>query len=134
MAIKRMTKGDMPQSLGTYNPVGHVLVALPDDAVAQEARQALLDIGFKNEDVLHYSAEEELAQMDAMLPRASEAAGFGYEVTLMRRYQSLATEGCGWLVVYAPDAAQTERVAEVARRFDARSVVKYHRLAVEDLL
>lgn len=134
MAIKRMTKGDMPRSLGTYNPVGHVLVALPNDALAQEARQALRDTGFDEEDVLHYSAAEERAQMDGMLAHTSELAGFGYEVTLMRRYQTLAREGCGWLLVYAPDAPHAERVTEVARRFGARSAVKYHWLAVEDLL
>ncbi len=134
MANKRMTKGDMPQSLGTYNPVGHVLVALPNDTLAQEARQALRDIGFDDEDVLHYSADEEREQMDGMLAHTSELAGFGYEVTLMRRYQALAREGCGWLLVYAPDAPHAERVTEVARRFGARSAVKYHWLAVEDLL
>ena len=134
MAIKRMTKGDMPQSLGTYNPVGHVLVALPSDTVAQEARQALRDIGFDDDDLLHYTADEENAQMEYMLSHASQLSGFGYEVTLMRRYQALAREGCGWLLVYAPDAPHAERVAEVARRFGARSAVKYHWLAVEDLL
>ena len=134
MAIKRMTKGDMPHSLGTYNPVGHVLVALPSDALAQEARQALRDIGFDDEDVLHYTADEENAQMEYMLSHASQLSGFGYEVTLMRRYQTLARAGCGWLLVYAPDAPQAESVAVVARRFGARSAVKYHWLAVEDLI
>ncbi|MBC7993566.1 MAG: hypothetical protein H7Z15_10030 [Rhizobacter sp.] len=134
MAIKRMTKGDMPRSLGTYNPVGHVLVALPNDALAQEARQALRDIGFDEEDLLLYTADEENAQMEHMLAHASQLSGFGYEVTLMRRYQALAREGCGWLLVYAPDAPHAERVTEVARRFGARSAVKYHWLAVEDLL
>jgi hypothetical protein len=134
MAIKRMTKGDRPHSLGTYNPVGHVLVALPSEAMAQEARQALREIGFDDEDLLLYSAEEEREQMDAMLSHASELAGFGYEVTLMRRYRELAREGCGWLLVYAPDAPHAERVAEVAQRFGARCAVKYHWLVVEDLL
>ena len=134
MAIKRMTKGDLPQSLGTYNPVGHVLVALPSDSLAQEARQALRDIGFDDEDVLLYSADEEREQMERMFSHASDFAGYGYEVTLMRRYQTLAREGCGWLLVYAPDAPHAERVAEVARRFGARCAVKYHWLVVEDLL
>ena len=134
MAIKRMTKGDLPQSLGSYNPVGHVLVALPSEALASEARQALSDIGFDDEDLLHYSADEEREQMERMLSHTSQLSGFGYEVTLMRRYQTLAREGCGWLLVYAPDAPHAERVAEVARRFGARCAVKYHRLAVEDLL
>jgi hypothetical protein len=134
MAIKRMTKADRPQSLGTYNPVGHVLLAFPNDTVAQEARQALRDAGFDEDDLLFFSAEEEREQMDHMLPRASHLAGFGYEVTLMRRYQTLACEGCGWLLVYAPDGPHTERALEVSRRYGARSAVKYHWLVVEDLL
>jgi len=134
MAIKRMTKGELPQSLGTYKPVGHVLLAFPSDELTAEAHSALRAIGFDDEDLLHYSADEESAQMDYMLSHASSLSGFGYEVTLMRRYQTLAKEGCGWLLVYAPDAPHTERVAEVAARFGARSAVKYHWLAVEDLL
>ncbi len=134
MAIKRMTRGEVPHSLGNYNPVGHVLVALPSDSVAAEARRALRDIGFDDEDLLLYSAEEEREQMERMLAHSSQLSGFGYEVTLMRRYQSLAKQGCGWLLVYAPDAAHAERTTEVARRFGARSAVKYHWLAVEDLI
>ncbi|MGY4827399.1 hypothetical protein ACVNIS_02330 [Sphaerotilaceae bacterium SBD11-9] len=134
MAIKRMTKGDRPQSLGSYNPVGHVLVALPSEALAQEAHQALREIGFDDDDLLLYTADEERAQMGDMLSHASQLSGFGYEVTLMRRYQTLASEGCGWLLVYAPDAPHTERVTELARRFGARSAVKYHWLVVEDLI
>lgn len=134
MAIRRMTKADRPQSLGTYNPVGHVLVALPSDEQAKQARGALLEAGFDEDDVLLYSAEEERAQMDQMLARASHLAGFGYEVTLMRRYQQLACEGCGWLLIYAPDAPHAERAMQVVRRHGARSAVKYHWLVVEDLL
>jgi hypothetical protein len=134
MAIKRMTKADRPQSLGTYNPVGHVLLAFRDDATAQQAQLDLREAGFDEEDVLFYSADEEREQMDAMLPRASQLAGFGYEVTLMRRYQQLACEGCGWLLVYAPDGPHTERAMDIARRHGARSAVKYHWLVVEDLL
>lgn len=134
MAIKRMTKADRPQSLGTYNPVGHVLLAFPNDAVALDARQALRDAGFDEEDLLFYSHDEEREQMDAMLPRASQLAGFGYEVTLMRRYRQLAEEGCGWLLVYAPDGPHTDRAMDIARHLGARSAVKYHWLVVEDLL
>lgn len=134
MAIKRMTKADRPQSFGTYNPVGHVLLAFPSDAVAEEARRALLDLGFDEDDLLFFSADEEREQMDSMLPRTSHIAGFGYEVTLMRRYQALAAEGCGWLLVYAPDVPHTERAVGVAGRLGARSAVKYHWLVVEDLL
>jgi hypothetical protein len=134
MAIKRLTKADHPMSFGAFKPVGHVVVALPDEARAQAAGAALREAGFDADDVLHYTAAEEGSEMSQLLDHASDFAGFGYELTLMRRYQQLAREGCSWLVVFAPDEPRATRVAEVARRFDARLAEKYHRLVVEDLI
>jgi hypothetical protein len=59
MAIKRMTKADVPQSLGAFKPVGHVVMALPDDTAAEAATRALRAVGFDDDDILHYSAAEE---------------------------------------------------------------------------
>jgi hypothetical protein len=72
--------------------------------------------------------------MDCMLQNASDLAGFGYEVSLMRRYQELAKEGASWLIVFAPDDDKASRVAEVARSHGALIAEKYHRLVVEDLI
>ena len=134
MAIRRLTKSDRPQSLGAFKPVGHVVVALRDDETALAAIASLHAAGFEPDDILHYNADEEGAQMEQMLDHASEFAGFGYEITLMRRYRSLSREGCSWLLVFAPDDAHAARVAEVARRHDARLAEKYHWLVVEDLI
>lgn len=134
MAIKRMTKADHPQSFGTFKPVGHVVVAMPNDSSAERAVQALRDRGFEAEDILQYSAAEEDDEMDRMLRHSSDFAGFGYEVTLMRKYQKLAHEGAAWLIVYAPDDAHAERVAEAVKPHGALLAEKYHRLVIEDLL
>ena len=69
-----------------------------------------------------------------MMRNASGAAGFGYEITLMRRYMTLASEGCGWLIVYSPDEEQVKKVADVATRLAAKSAVHYGRFASEDLI
>ena len=69
-----------------------------------------------------------------MMRNASGAAGFGYEITLMRRYMTLAGEGAGWVVVYSPDEAQVVKVTEIAKRFAALSAVHYGRLLHEDLI
>lgn len=130
----RLTKADLPTSLGSFKPVGHVMVALPDDEQASAFEKALHEQGFAPEDVLHFGAEEEFDGMEKMLKGASDFAGFGYEVTLMRKYQALAREGCSWLLVYSPDEAHTTKVADAAQRFGARLAVKYHRLVVEDLI
>ena len=134
MAIKRLTKADHPQSFGTFKPVGHVVVAMPDDTSAGQAVQALRDAGFEAEDILQYTAAEEDDEMDRMLRHASDFAGFGYEVSLMRRYQQLAKDGASWLIVYSPDDEHTARVTSVARRTGALMAEKYHRMVIEDLI
>lgn len=134
MTPKRLTKDERPQVLGTFKPVGHVLLALPDDQCTGEAARALRDAGFADEDLIAYSAGEAAEQMRDMLQHASEFAGFGYEVTLMRRYHELAEGGCCWLLVYAPEDEQAGAVAEVAKRHGALAADKFHRLVVEDLL
>ena len=132
--MKRMTKADHPQSFGAFNPVGHVVVAMPDDAHAGKAVRALLAAGFERDDVLEYTAAEENDEMDRMLQHTSDFAGFGYEVTLMRRYKELAGQGASWLIVFAPEDVQAERVAVAAREHGALLAEKYHRLVIEDLI
>ena len=136
MAAKRMTKADHPQSFGTFKPVGHVVVAMPDDDRAAAAARALRAAGFEAEDILEYTAAEEDDEMDRMLADATAngVAGFGYEVSLMRRYQELAKEGASWLIVFAPDDDKASRVADVARAHGALMAEKYHRLVIEDLI
>ena len=131
---KRMSKGEFQESLGVLNPVGHAVLAFANDAVAAEANAALLQAGFKTEDILSYTSAELFPNLDEMMRHASGAAGFGYEITLMRRYMTLAGEGAGWVVVYSPDEAQVVKVTEIAKRFGARSAVHYGRLLHEDLI
>lgn len=134
MAIKRMTKGDLPQSLGTFKPVGHVLIAVHSEHDARRAADALREAGFAEDDIIDFSGAEYSGHMERMIEHASEFAGFGYEITLMRRYKQLCSEGCRWLLVYAPEDEDTRRVAEVALRLHALTAVKYHRLVEEDLM
>lgn len=134
MAIKRMTKEDLPQSLGAFKPVGHVLMALRGEREAGQAAQALREAGFDEEDILDFSGPEHAGRMNQLLDHASEFAGFGYEIVLMRRYKKLCGEGCSWLLVYAPEDEEAQRAAEIAKRFGALTAVKYHRLVEEDLI
>jgi hypothetical protein len=134
MTIKRLTKADHPQSFGAFKPVGHVVVAMPDDDSAAAAVRDLRAAGFEAEDILEYTAAEEDDEMDRMLAHTSGMAGFGYEVSLMRRYQQLAKQGASWLIVYAPDDVRAYRVADVVREHGARLAEAYHRMTIEDLI
>ena len=131
---KRMTKGELQESLGAFNPVGHAVLALADDKVAGEAAKAAQDAGFGPADIIVFTSGELFPDLKEMMRNASGAAGFGYEITLMRRYMTLAGEGAGWVVVYSPDEAQVVKVTEIAKRFAALSAVHYGRLLHEDLI
>ena len=133
---KRITKEEFEEmtSLGALKPVDYAILALTNDEVANDAKVALADAGFPADDILKYSSRELFPNLDEMMRTASSAAGFGYEIVLMRRYMGLAKEGVGWLVVYAPDDEATGKVQDVAKRFDARSAVRYGTLMHEDLV
>ena len=131
---KRMTKGELQESLGAFNPVGHTVLAFADDKAAGEAAMAVQNAGFGAEDILVFTSGELFPDLNEMMRNASGAAGFGYEITLMRRYLTLAGEGAGWVVVYSPDEAHVAKVTEVAKRLGARSAVHYGRLLHEDLI
>ena len=134
MTAKRLTKDDIRNTTGILNPVGHVVLAFKDDAVTAEAVAALRTAGGAEDDILVYLAEEATPRLRERVRTASEAAGFGYEITLMRRYLALAEGGAGWLIVYAPDDAAVQGIVAVARRFGALCAVRYHWLANEDLI
>ena len=131
---KRMTRGELQESLGAFNPVGHAVLAFADDKTAGEASRSLHDAGFADADILVYSSAELFPDLEDMMRNASGAAGFGYEINLMRRYMTLAGEGCGWVIVYSPEEDQIVKVKEIAARLRARSAVHYGRLLHEDLV
>jgi hypothetical protein len=134
MTIKRLTKEEIRNTAGVLNPVGHVIIAFPDDAVTADAVKALHEAGFDQADVLAYTAAEATPRLRERVQTASQASTFGYEITLMRRYLTYADEGSGWVVVYAPTDESVERLVAIAKRFNAKCAVRYHRLASEDLI
>ena len=131
---KRMTKGEFQKSLGAFNPVGHTMIAFASVAIAGDAAASLREQGFAPEDIISYSSAELLPKIEVAVRNASEAAGFGYEINLMKRYMTLATENCGWLLVHSPEQAQTDKVTLIAQRFGAKTAVSYGRLVNEDLV
>ena len=134
MSSKRLTKADIRNVSGILNPVGHVVLAFKDDAVTAQAVAALGATGFGDEDILAYLAAEATPPLRERVQSASQAAGFGYEITLMRRYLAFAEQGAGWLIVHAPTDDAVTRITEIATRCDALCAVRYHRLATEELI
>ena len=64
---KRMTKGELQESLGAFNPVGHSVLAFADDKTAGEAAKAAQDAGFGAVDILVFTSGELFPDLEEMM-------------------------------------------------------------------
>lgn len=129
-----MTADELPTSFGVFKPVGHVMVGMPTQGSIQSLTTALLHAGWPGDSILRFTPRESVAELEALVDKAGPMAGFGYEITLLRRYLALAREGYRWLLVKVDDADQANTAAGVARECGATLAVYYRPLTVEELL
>ena len=128
---------NLATSFGAFKPVGHVMVGLPRADQAQALTAALLAAGWQSTAVLPFSPTQTAAEFEEMAQDADSAgslAGFGYEVTLLRRYLKLTREGYRWLLVKVDSTEHAARAAEIARAYGATLAVHYRMLIVEELI
>ena len=129
-----MDKNHPPVSLGVFKPVGHIVIAYRNAADLHAAAQALGAKGFASTDLVHYTPQEMMAQVDAQLPEASPLASIGQDLNLIKAHRDLAEQGCSFLVVHAPQDEQADDVAAVARSTRAVVAQRYGRFIIEELI
>ncbi|MBT9596584.1 MAG: hypothetical protein IV094_11415 [Vitreoscilla sp.] len=125
---------DIPTSFGTFKPVGHLMLGPPDLARSHAVFAALREAGWPSEDVRHFKPGDTVAELEAMVAGAGDMAGFGYEITMLRRYLELSREGYQWLLVKVSNSERASMAAELARAQGARLAVHYRTLTVEELI
>ena len=110
------------------------MVGLPDAAQAQALSKALCTAGWPTEEVLNFTPRESVDELAALIDNADGMAGFGYEITLMRRYLKLSRLGVRWLLVKADSTDRAAQAADLARAHGALLAVHYRMLTVEELI
>jgi hypothetical protein len=120
-------------TLSIFKPVGHTLIAFHTEDEHQSAHQALKALGFQDASLVHYSATQMVALVEAELLAAGPSANFGYELDLLRAHGELAKIGCSFLVVNAPTDALSGQVAELVRGIRPATAQHYGRLLIQDL-
>jgi hypothetical protein len=123
-----------PRSFGVFAPVGYLVIGFPGEAEAAQARAALLTGGYEQDEVMMFSSQQVIADIERTREDVSILAYMGAELGHQKQHLECARQGCAFLVVYAPSEAETTRVMNVARRFGARLAHKYNRLTVEELM
>ena len=95
---------------------------------------ALHGEGWSSGAVLHFLPRESVTELQALVDKSGVLAGFGYEITLLRRHLALAQKGYRWLLVKVDGGGHATAAAEVALTCGATLAVYYRTLTVEELI
>lgn len=117
---------------GIFYPTGHVVAAFDNARIADSALKALREAGF---------SEDHLTVIDAatMKREAGEnledrgILSVGASVPVREKQLELAEAGCHFLMIYAPEDEDHERVKQSLVRVPTRYAVKYRALVIENL-
>lgn len=126
-------KKKFPTSFGVFSPTGYVLMVFADDAGAEQARRALLQHGFADNDVTHYNRNEVMKEFEESEEHADDPVQIGQDVDKVDRYVEYAKQGCGFLVVRAPEEEKSKLAVDTVRPFNLKFAEKYNRLTLEEL-
>lgn len=131
--MKGTSRRRFPTSFGVFSPTGYVVMVFGNDGDAERARQSLLDNGFSAEDVTHYSNNEVTAELEKSEEHSSDPVQIGQEMAKIDQYLALAKEGCGFLVLHAPEDEAAKSAVKIVRPFGLKLAEKYNRLTIEEL-
>jgi hypothetical protein len=126
-------KPQFRESFGVFSPRGSIVMVFPDEAIAEKARQALVQSGFSEDDVIHYGRNEVMKEFEKSEEHASDPGQIGQDVAKVDMYLDYAKEGCGFLVVRAPKSEQAQSALEVAHQYGLKFAEKYNRLTIEQV-
>jgi len=129
-----MEKNDPPTSFGVFKPVGHTVIAYSNTQALEAAAGSLLGLGFTAADLVRYTPQEMLAQVDSDMVTASPLASVGQELNLVKAHRALAEKGCSFLVVHATDDERAKQVDDLVRSSGAQSAQRYGRFMIEELV
>jgi hypothetical protein len=131
--MAKPARAKFPTSFGVFSPTGHIVMAFKDDATAEKARSALLAGGFGDSEVTRFTSEEVIADAQKSKEQEASPLQIGQDITKIDEYLALAKNGCGFLVVHAPEEDRTKQAMAIAKPFGLKFAEKYNRLTLEEL-
>jgi hypothetical protein len=129
-----MNKDKKPEAFGVFSPVGHVVISFPtaDDLQATVAELTVLGLG--PDEIVRYTPQQMIAQVDQDMAQASSIAALGQEINLVRAHRALAEKGYHFLVVHAPKTERAQQVSDIAARHNAERAQRYGTFIIEEMI
>jgi len=131
--MTKPVRAKFPTSFGVFSPTGHIVMAFPDDERAGRARAALIAGGFSEGEVTQYDKNEVIVESEKSLKQETNPVQIGQDVAKAEEYLAFAKEGCGFLMVHAPEEDRTKQEIAIAHPFGLKFAEKYNRLTLEEL-
>lgn len=125
---------ELPQAFGLTKPVGHTMVALPPGGDASALRQALVQAGVDDHDIIVVPADEFARRSGEEIAKADALASLGKDLDLVKEHHGLAVRGHDFIVVRTPHLEDAQRVGAVAERHGATLAQRYGRFAIEEMI
>jgi hypothetical protein len=108
-------------------------MAFVNDEKAGQARSALVAAGFSEGDVARFSKDDVIAECEKSLEQLANPVQIGQDVVKVEEYLALAKEGCGFLIVHAPEHDRSRQAVAIVKPFGLKFAEKYNRLTLEEL-
>jgi hypothetical protein len=131
--MKTDKKVKFPTSFGVFSPTGHVVMAFASDGEAEKARQLLVRNGFGEEDVTHYSKDEVMTELNKSEEQSANPVQIGQELAKIDEYLVLAKQGCGFILLHAPEDEAAKRAVSIVKSLGLKYAEKYNMLTMEKL-
>jgi hypothetical protein len=131
--MKKLTKANFPRSFGVFSPTGHVVMAITSDAQANQARAVLLQNGFSDDDVTHYSKDEVLAEFEKSEGHSMDPLQIGQDVAKVGEYLQLANTSAADFSSSKPEDEDAKGAVRLVKPFGPKFAEQYNRLTLEEL-
>jgi hypothetical protein len=133
IVMAKAVRAKFPTSFGVFSPTGHIVMAFPNNDCAVMARAALLAEGFNETEVTKYTKEDVILECEKSNEHAADPLQIGQDVAKIAEYLALAREGCGFVVVHAPEAERSKLAVKLVQPYGLKFAEKYNRLTLEEL-
>ena len=131
--MKEAMKRVFPTSFGVFSPTGYVVMVFDTDVDAERARLSMLDNGFTQDDVTRFTGSDVMAEFEKSAHHSTDPVQIGQDVAKTQQYLALARQGCGFLLLHAPDDETAKSAVEIVHNLGLKFAEKYNRLTIEEL-
>src|SRR5215217_7834208 len=117
---------------GAFYPTGYIVIAFERYKDAEQVCQTLRDSGYGKQDCSIHTAEKVAEAAQRNIDDTGFMARIGKSVAAVKKHLQAAQQGATFVLVYAPNDDDAERVMNTVGDKPVMLAHRYHHLVIED--